>query len=215
MEGIEDLEGSEGSDVLIGDEGGNQILGHKGEDTYRALGGDDAIFANSGTRDRVIDCGEGDDSAVLDLAAVGDPAPLGCERGPRREGKRIPARNRTAAAGAPHGPAGGDADARARGDAEAEARSHAAADEAAAPAARAGPGGAAPPRAAVVFRFGASESSRFECKLDAKPYRSCRSPLRTHLAIGRHTLRVFAIDSAGNRDKTPALARVRVVARHR
>jgi hypothetical protein len=70
-------------------------------------------------------------------------------------------------------------------------------------------------RATVVFRFGANESSSFECKLDAKPYRRCRSPLRTHLAIGRHTFRVFAIDAAGNRDKTPALVKVQVRARHR
>ena len=69
--------------------------------------------------------------------------------------------------------------------------------------------------AAIVLRFAASESSRFECKVDGKPYRSCRSPLRAHLAIGRHTLRVFAIDAAGNRDKTPALVKVQVLARHR
>jgi Ca2+-binding RTX toxin-like protein len=80
LTGIEDLEGSEGSDVLYGDAGDNQLLGHRGEDTYRALGGDDTIFANSGTRDRVIDCGEGTDTAVVDLASVGGPAPIGCER---------------------------------------------------------------------------------------------------------------------------------------
>ena len=70
-------------------------------------------------------------------------------------------------------------------------------------------------RAVVTLRFGASESSRFECKLDAKPYRRCRSPLRARLAIGPHTFRVFAIDAAGNRDKTPALVHVHVAARHR
>jgi hypothetical protein len=70
-------------------------------------------------------------------------------------------------------------------------------------------------RAAAVFRFVASERSRFECKLDAKPYRRCRSPFRVGLAPGRHTFRVFAIDTAGNRDRTPALVDVRVVVRHR
>jgi hypothetical protein len=64
--------------------------------------------------------------------------------------------------------------------------------------------------AQVVFRFAASERSRFECKLDAKPYRRCHSPLRTHLRPGAHSFRVFAIDAAGNRDKSPALLRFRV-----
>lgn len=65
--------------------------------------------------------------------------------------------------------------------------------------------------AAIVFRFAANEPSRFECKLDAKPYRRCHSPVRTKLRPGRHTFRVYAIDAAGNRDKTPALVRIRVV----
>jgi Ca2+-binding RTX toxin-like protein len=216
MEGIEDLEGSEGSDVLIGDEGGNQILGHKGEDTYRALGGDDAIFANSGTRDRVIDCGEGDDSAVVDLAAVGDPAPLGCES--VRAGKAnefqleieqplpapvtVPPVATPAPAPTPVVPPKPKPD---RTPPRTKLLRRPPALVRVAPH----------HRAAVTFRFGASESSRFECKLDAKPYRRCRSPLRTHLTIGSHTVRVFAIDTAGNRDKTPVVSRVRVVARHR
>ena len=215
MEGIEDLEGSEGSDVLIGDEGGNQILGHKGEDTYRALGGDDAIFANSGTRDRVIDCGEGNDSAVVDLAAVGDPAPIGCEQ--VREGaanefqleveQPQPAPLTPPVTPTPTPPV-----------APKPVKPKPDRTPPRTKLLRRPPGvvRVAPRhRAAVVFRFGASESSRFECKLDAKPYRRCRSPLRTHLAIGRHTFRVFAIDAAGNRDKTPAMLHVRVVAHPR
>jgi len=67
----------------------------------------------------------------------------------------------------------------------------------------------------VLFRFAASERARFECKLDAKPFRRCRSPLRARLAVGRHVFRVVAIDAAGNRDKTPALVKVQVRARHR
>jgi Ca2+-binding RTX toxin-like protein len=212
MEGIEDLEGSEGDDVLEGDEGVNQLLGHKGSDIYRALGGNDTIFANSGTVDKVIDCGTGEDSATIDLASVGDPAPIGCEH--VREGTAEEFRTEieepvpTSAVPQP-------------------------------PVITPPPVTPPPPkpdrtpprtkvlrrppalvrvaprhRATVLFRFAASESAHFECKLDAKPYRSCRSPLRAHLAIGKHTLHVFAIDAAGNRDKTPALLRVRVVARH-
>ena len=209
MEGIEDLEGSEGNDVLEGDEGANQLLGHKGEDTYRALGGNDTVFANSGTHDRVIDCGEGEDTAVIDFAPI-DPTPIGCER--VREG--------------------------AANEFETEISQPVPAPVA--PPASPPPVVAAPPkpdrtpprtrlsrrppslirvephhRATVVFGFAASERSRFECKLDAKPYRRCRSPLRAHLAVGRHVFRVFAIDAAGNRDRTPALVKVRVVVRHR
>jgi len=65
LSGIEDLEGSNQSDVLYGDEGANQLLGHKGEDTYHARGGNDNILANSGSRDRVIDCGPGLDQAII------------------------------------------------------------------------------------------------------------------------------------------------------
>ncbi len=214
LEGIEDLEGSEGSDLLIGDEGVNQILGHRGEDTYRALGGNDTIFANSGTVDKVIDCGAGEDSATIDLASVGDPAPIGCER--VREGTAEEFRT------------------------EIEQPLPAPLTPVVAPAPTPAPvvppkpkPDRTPPRtkllgrppavirvaphhsAAIAIRFSASESSRFECKVDGKPYRRCHSPLRAHLAIGRHTVRVFAIDAAGNRDKTPALVKIQVVARHR
>jgi hypothetical protein len=67
----------------------------------------------------------------------------------------------------------------------------------------------------VTFRFAASERSHFECKLDSRAYRSCRSPFRARLAAGRHTFRAYAIDAAGNRDRTPALLRLRVVSRGR
>lgn len=206
LTGIEDLEGSEGSDVLYGNEGENQLLGHRGEDTYRALGGNDLILANSGTRDRVIDCGEGVDTAVIDLAAIGDPAPIGCER--VREGNAnefeteieqpIPAPV-TAPPPAPTPP----------------------------PVTKPKPDRRPPQTkllrrpakllrvrphrtAQVVFRFAANEPSRFECKLDAKAYRRCHSPVRAKLRPGSHTFRVYAIDAAGNRDKTPAVAKLRV-----
>jgi hypothetical protein len=210
MEGIEDLEGSNGSDVLIGDEGANQFLGHKGEDSYRALGGDDSILANSGTRDRVIDCGEGNDSAVIDLAAVGDPAPVGCER--VREGTanefQLEIEQPLPAPLTPPVTAPAPPPAKPKPDRKPPLTKVLRRPPA---VVRVAPRH----RAAVVLRFGASESSRFECKLDAKPYRRCHSPLRAKLAIGRHTFRVVAIDAAGNRDKTPALVKVQVLARHR
>jgi Ca2+-binding RTX toxin-like protein len=213
LEGIEDLEGSEGNDVLYGNAETNQLLGHKGEDIYRALGGNDTIFANSGSPDKVIDCGEGtEDSAVIDLAAVGDPPPIGCER--VREGAAnefqeeielpLPAPVTVAPPSptpAPTAPAPKPKLDRTPPRTKLLRR----------------PGAllrvAPRHRAAVTFRFAASERSRFECKLDSRPYRRCRSPLHARLAPGRHTFRVFAIDAAGNRDRTPALLHLRVVPR--
>lgn len=63
-----------------------------------------------------------------------------------------------------------------------------------------------------VFRFRSSEpGSTFRCKLDKRRLRRCRSPLRLrHLEPGRHVLRVFAVDAAGNRDRSPAVARFKV-----
>jgi Ca2+-binding RTX toxin-like protein len=212
LQGIEDLEGSEGSDVLYGNEETNQLLGHRGEDTYRALGGNDTIFANSGTRDRVIDCGEGsEDSAVIDLAAVGDPAPIGCER--VREGaandlqteieQPVPAPLTVAPPTTTESPATATKPKPDRTPPRTELLRRPAKLVRVAPH----------HRAAVVFGFGANERSRFECKLDARPYRRCRSPLRAQLRPGRHAFRVFAIDAAGNRDRSPALFRFRVVTR--
>ena len=70
---------------------------------------------------------------------------------------------------------------------------------------------AAGQRKLVAFRFAASESSSFRCKLDRKPYATCRSPRKLRLAAGRHVFRLFAIDAAGNRDQTPAVFQFRVV----
>jgi Ca2+-binding RTX toxin-like protein len=210
LKGIEDLEGSESNDVLIGNGETNQLLGHRGEDIYRALGGNDTIFANSGTPDKVIDCGEGtEDTAVIDLATIGDPPPIGCER--VREGKaeefrteiEEPRPTSSPPLPATTPPPTPPATPKPKPD-----RTPPRTKLLRSPAKllRVAPRH----RAAAVFRFAASERSHFECKLDAKPYRRCRSPLRVLLAPGRH---VFAIDAAGNRDRTPALVHVRVVTR--
>jgi hypothetical protein len=64
-----------------------------------------------------------------------------------------------------------------------------------------------------IFRFVSTEQgSRFRCKLDRKKPRSCRSPFTTkRLGFGSHTLRVTAIDRAGNADRTPAKDTFKVV----
>jgi len=48
--------------------------------------------------------------------------------------------------------------------------------------------------------------STFQCKLDRRPWRACTSPERVRVKPGRHVFRVRAIDTAGNRDQTPAKA---------
>lgn len=63
-----------------------------------------------------------------------------------------------------------------------------------------------PPR--LVFHFESNEpGSTFRCKLDKQRYARCHSPKRfRHLKPGSHTLKVFAIDLAGNADPSPAIA---------
>ncbi|HEX4669219.1 MAG TPA: calcium-binding protein [Solirubrobacterales bacterium] len=202
LTGIEDLEASNQSDVLYGDEGANQLLGHKGEDTYHARGGNDSILANSGSRDRVIDCGPGLDQATIDFASIGDPTPIECER--VREGAAEEFNELELLTEPPPPPPPPPPD---RRPPRTKLLRHPA------KVLRVAPGR----RKLVAFRFAASEPSTFECKLDRKPYKPCRSPRAFRVGIGPHSLRIFAIDAAGNRDPTPALFKFRVVAlkRHR
>jgi acetyl esterase/lipase len=53
-------------------------------------------------------------------------------------------------------------------------------------------------RAKVRFRFGSNVAgSKFECRLDGKRYRSCRSPRVIRVERGRHTFRVRAVSPSG------------------
>jgi hypothetical protein len=55
------------------------------------------------------------------------------------------------------------------------------------------------------FTFTATEPATFECSLDSATFASCASPQSyTGLALGSHTFRVRATDTAGNVDQTPA-----------
>jgi Ca2+-binding RTX toxin-like protein len=201
---IEDLEGSSQSDVLYGDEGANQLLGHKGEDTYYALGGNDSILANSGSRDRVIDCGPGLDQAIIDFASVGDPAPIECElvrEGAPEEFNELPLLTEPPRTPPPPPPPPDREPPRTKllrhpPKLLRVGRAH---------------------RRLVAFRFTASEQPTFECKIDRKPYVGCRSPRRYRVGVGAHVFRLFATDATGNRDRTPALFKFKVVStqRHR
>jgi len=64
-----------------------------------------------------------------------------------------------------------------------------------------------------IFRFHSNEpGSTFRCSLDRQPQSRCPSVERfgSHLKPGRHVLRVFAVDPAGNQDPTPATARFKM-----
>lgn len=65
-------------------------------------------------------------------------------------------------------------------------------------------------KAKVTLGFTASERSTFLCKVDDAAYKTCRSPYKVRLALGKHTILVVAVDAAGNRDATPAKVVVRV-----
>jgi Ca2+-binding RTX toxin-like protein len=198
IEGTEDLEGTSSGDVFYGDAGPNQLLGHLGPDTYFAGAGEDSILANSGDFDPVIDCGDGIDTAIIDRPQYGDVAADDCENVFEADPNnfRTTTRLRPAIAPRPAPPA----DTR---PPRTRITAH-------------------PPklirtsksRKRVVFRFASNErGSRFRCKLDGKPYRPCVSPRAYTVALGRHAVRIAAIDPAGNVDPTPALVRFRL--RHR
>jgi hypothetical protein len=57
-----------------------------------------------------------------------------------------------------------------------------------------------------VFDFTSGEpGTSFECRIDEGAYAPCEGPLRTAtLADGPHSFDVFAVDDAGNRDRSPA-----------
>lgn len=197
LQRLEDIEGSGLGDVLVGDAGSNQLLGRPGPDTYHAAAGDDSILANSGDSDTEIDCGEGFDTAQIDIptSEYADPPPLACEaiyerapnsfRPPDTPPEEVvppPAPDTTPpATRILHRP-----------PATAFTRSG---------------------RRAVVFVFTANEPSRFRCRLDRGSYKPCRSPRRYRAGLGRHIVRIFAVDPAGNRDPSPAVVRFRL--RHR
>lgn len=67
------------------------------------------------------------------------------------------------------------------------------------------------------FRFTADEAgSTFQCKLDAKPFRPCRSPFTAaKLPLGGHTFKVRARDDSGLLDPSPASYSFRVIAKRR
>lgn len=66
----------------------------------------------------------------------------------------------------------------------------------------------------VKFRFSSDmPGSTFECKLDKKPFKKCKSPRKYKgLKPGKHVFKVRAIDAAGNVDGSPAKKKFRILA---
>jgi hypothetical protein len=66
-----------------------------------------------------------------------------------------------------------------------------------------------------TFRFAADEAgSTFQCKLDSKPFKHCRSPFTTaRLALGPHKFRVRARDDSGKLDPSAASFAFKVIAK--
>jgi Ca2+-binding RTX toxin-like protein len=209
LEGLEDLEGTSLGDSMVGDAGPNQLLGRPGPDSYHAEAGNDSILANSGTPgpdpDPTIDCGDGFDTAQIDFPQNGpDATPIDCEAVHERPPNSFRPPD-TPPAPEPPPPEGEEP------------------IPPPAPSAR----DSTPPKTRirhrpgklvrvrklprrVAFRFSGEPGARFRCKLDSRGFSGCRSPRRYRVGRGKHVFRVFAIDRAGNRDRSPALFRFRV-----
>jgi Ca2+-binding RTX toxin-like protein len=207
LEAIEDIEGTSFDDTMIGDSGDNQLLGRPGKDSYFAAAGNDSILANSGDGDVTIDCGEGFDTAQVDHPQYGDPVPVDCESVEERNPNSFRPPDTPPAPQPPveePPPAGISTPQRQpRPDLRPPSTK----------LLRRPPGTlfASGPRRLVSFAFGASESkASFRCRIDRKRFTPCRSPRAYRLKLGPHVFRVYAIDRAGNRDRTPAVVKVRI-----
>lgn len=219
LQEIEDLEGSAAADSFYGDAGPNQLLGHRGPDTYSAAAGNDTILANSGATDLndadpAIDCGADIDRALVDRPQYGnDAAPVNCEAVVEADPNSFqilpdfPVSTPPPSVPVPQPPVAPPQPpvrpARDRTPPQTTITAH--------PRALLTTRGF---RRRIALRFAASEAgATFRCKLDRRPYRPCASPSVYWLGPGRHAIRVFAADAAGNADGTPALFRVRVLRR--
>ncbi len=200
---LEDLEGTSLGDVLIGDAGPNQLLGRPGPDRYYTGAGDDSILANSGVPptkdpDPTIDCGEGWDTALIDFPENGpDASPIDCEDIEER------APNSFRPPGTPPNPNPPTA--------EASSSPPPVRADRTAPRTRLlhRPTKRVLTRRKwrrVAFALGSSENgSRFRCRIDRRPFGPCHSRRRYRLRLGRHVFRAYAIDAAGNRDRSPVV----------
>jgi Ca2+-binding RTX toxin-like protein len=216
---IEDVEATNLEDTLIGDSGENQLLGRRGSDSYYAGAGNDTILANSGAPepdpDPAIDCGEGFDTAEIDYPENGpDEAPVDCEAIFERAPNSFRPPQTPPGPEPESPPATAPATSPVPGPSSVQSKP---ARDRARPKTRI----RRRPRRRVVihrarrlvaFAFAADEpGATFRCKLDRDRYRPCGSPRRYLLRPGRHRFAVYAIDAAGNRDRSAASFGFRVL----
>ncbi|HKO38405.1 MAG TPA: calcium-binding protein [Solirubrobacterales bacterium] len=219
LQEIEDVEGTNLGDNLFGDPGPNQLLGRAGPDNYLAGAGNDHLLVNSGDSDPTVDCGEGFDTALIDFAPHVDGPPVDCESVEQRAPNSFrppdtppdPEPEPEPELPPPPLPPADPLPPVVRPDPPARDRTPPATRLGRRPAALLFTAG---PRRRAAFAFSASEpGARFRCRLDRQPFRPCRSPRAYLVSPGRHAFRVFAIDTAGNRDRTPVVFRFRVRSR--
>lgn len=211
LQAIEDIEATNGADNLLGDDGPNQLLGRDGPDNYFSGAGDDLLLVNSGDSDPTVECGPGFDTALIDFApAFDDGPPVDCESVEERAANSFrppdtppdlePEPETQSPPPLPTPP-------------EPKPRSPRPDRTPPATQLRRHPAGllfASGKRRRVAFSFASEPGASFRCKLDRKPWRSCRSPRSYFVRPGRHTFRVYAIDAAGNPDRSPATFGFRV-----
>lgn len=214
LQAIEDIEGTDEPDNMFGDSGPNQLLGRDGSDNYLAGAGNDHLLVNSGDSDPIVDCGEGFDTALIDFAAnFTDGPPTGCESVEERAPNsfRPPDTPPDPEPEPPLPPQGPPLPPTLRPEPPRRDRTPPATSLRRRPPALLLTAGS---HRRVVFAFGSSEpGSHFQCRLDRRPFQPCGSPRAHRVLPGRHSFRVFAIDAAGNRDRTPTLVRFEVRSR--
>jgi Ca2+-binding RTX toxin-like protein len=209
LQRLEDIEGSNHDDALTGDSAPNQLLGRQGADIYHAVAGNDSILANSGDSDAAIDCGEGFDTAQIDIPTgeYADPAPVACEAVYERPPNSFRPPDTPPDPNPPPDGASGTTQ---------QGTGPSAPDDRTPPGTRVlrRPNRllfSAGRRLTVVFAFASNEAgARFRCRLDRRRPLRCASPRSFSVGLGPHVLRVVAIDRAGNADPTPAVVRFRV-----
>jgi Ca2+-binding RTX toxin-like protein len=223
LRALEDIEATNGADNLIGDDGPNQLLGRDGSDNFFAGAGNDLLLVNSGDADPIVDCGEGFDTALIDFAPIDDGPPVGCESSEER------APNSFRPPDTPPDP-----EPEPEPEPEVKPKPKVEVEPPAPPAPLPEPPQpdrtppvtrlrhhpaalifASGPRLRVTFAFASEPGASFHCRLDGQPWRLCRSPRTFLVPPGRHTFRAFAIDAAGNRDRSPVTFGFRVRPRDR
>ncbi len=207
LSGLEDIEGTSYDDTLAGDAGDNQLLGRPGHDSYFAAAGNDSILANSGDTDLAIDCGEGWDTALIDIPAKGyaDPTPVDCEDVEKRPVNSFrPPGTPPNPNPAPETPIAEAATIQPPPDTEPpRTRLYRRPAHVASSNRR---------RRWVSFAFKSNEpGSTYRCRLDRQRFSACASPRRYRVHAGRHAFRVYATDPARNRDRTPVVYRFRIL----